>query len=157
MGLKVGLSKGSSPPENLTDPTQTDRFWAGLKIFGLGFGPKSQVIFGFGSVLGPINVLLQPKFFCWRKTLPFVVLSSAESRRSEYPSESSWVEDQESSEGKGNVVALIGVLDFQAVEAGQGSIGSEITVAFPDLYVSEGAILLMKRITELSKWKEISM
>ena len=53
--------------------------------------------------------------------------------------------------------ALIGALDFQAVEAGQGSIDSEITVAFPNLYVSEGAILLMKGITELLKWKEISM
>ena len=51
------------------------------------------------------------------------------------------VEDQESPGG--NVVALvavaeeeealIGALDFQAVEAGQGSIGSEISVAFPDL------------------------
>jgi len=29
--------------------------------------------------------------------------------------------------------ALIGALDFQAVEAGQGSIGSEISVTFPDL------------------------
>ena len=28
---------------------------------------------------------------------------------------------------------MIGALDFQAVEAGQGSIGLEITVAFPDL------------------------
>nr|POF27204.1 glutamate dehydrogenase 1 [Quercus suber] len=60
---------------------------------------------------------------------------------SEYPSESSWVKDQESSGG--NVVALVAVieeeealidaLDFQAVEAGQGSIGSKITIAFPDL------------------------
>ena len=53
--------------------------------------------------------------------------------------------------------ALIGALDFQAVEAGQGSIGLEITVVFPDLYVSEGAIFPMKGIMELSKWKEISM
>ena len=28
---------------------------------------------------------------------------------------------------------LIGMLDFQVVEAGQGSIGLEITVAFPNL------------------------
>ena len=35
--------------------------------------------------------------------------------------------------------ALIGALDFQAVEAGQGSIGSEITVAFPDLVRVEGS------------------
>ena len=35
--------------------------------------------------------------------------------------------------------ALIGALDFQAIEASQGSIGSEITVAFPDLVRVEGS------------------
>ena len=70
-------------------------------------------------------------------TFWFVMTSSAE-LRSEYPSESSRVEDQESSEG--NVVALVAVveeeaalisaLDFQAVEANQGRIGSKITVRF---------------------------
>ena len=35
--------------------------------------------------------------------------------------------------------ALIGALDFQAVEVGQGSIGLEITVAFPDLVRVEGS------------------
>ena len=35
--------------------------------------------------------------------------------------------------------ALIGALDFQAVESGQGSIGSEITVVFPDLVRVEGS------------------
>ena len=103
-------------------------------------------------------------YFFGKETLLFVVLSSAESR-SEYPSESSWVEDQESSEG--NIVALvvvieeeealIGVLDFQAIEANQGSIDSKITIAFPDLVWVGGAILPTKEITELSKWKEISM
>ena len=58
--------------------------------------------------------------------------------RSEYPSESTRVEDQENS--RGNVVALvavaeeeaalIGALDFQAVEAGQGRISLEIIVRF---------------------------
>ena len=72
--------------------------------------------------------------------------------RSEYPSESTRVEDQESS--RGNVVALvavaeeeaalIGMLDFQAVEADQGHIGLEITVRFQILYVLEGAILPTK-------------
>ena len=62
------------------------------------------------------------------------------------------IEDQESPGG--NVVALvavaeeeaalIGALDFQAVEADQGRIGSEITVRFQILYVSEGAILPTK-------------
>ena len=53
--------------------------------------------------------------------------------------------------------ALIGVLDFQAIEANQGSIDSKITIAFPDLVWVGGAILPTKGITELSKWKEISM
>ena len=79
-------------------------------------------------------------------------MTSSTESRSEYPLESSWVEDQESFEG--NVVALvtvaeeeatlIGALDFQAVEASQGYIGSEITVRFQILYVSEGAILPTK-------------
>ena len=79
-------------------------------------------------------------------------MTSLAELRSEYPSESLRVEDQESSGG--NVVALvavveeeatlIGALDFQAVEASQGYIGSEITVRFQILYVSEGAIFPMK-------------
>ena len=65
-------------------------------------------------------------------------MTSLAELRSEYPSESLRVEDQESSGG--NVVALVAVveeeaalinaLDFQAVEADQGHIGSEITVRF---------------------------
>ena len=65
-------------------------------------------------------------------------MTSSAELRSEYPSESLRVEDQESS--RGNVVALVAVveeeaalintLDFQAVEADQGHIGSEITVRF---------------------------
>ena len=40
--------------------------------------------------------------------------------------------------------ALIGALDFQAIEAGQGRIDSEIAVCFQILYMSEGAILPAK-------------
>ena len=34
--VPLGVSNGPGPPENLTDPTQPERFWAGLRIFGEG-------------------------------------------------------------------------------------------------------------------------
>ena len=68
----VGLSKGPDPPDN---PTRTERFWTGLKIFGLGFRSKFRVIFGFGSVSGLLymqilNPILKKKkkknpTLCW--------------------------------------------------------------------------------------------
>ena len=43
--LGLGLSEGPDPPENPTDPTRTERFWAGLKIFGSGFGSASGLLY----------------------------------------------------------------------------------------------------------------
>ena len=69
--LQVGVSNGPGPPENPTGPTRPERFWAGLSIFGSGFGSYFWVIFGFGSVSGrasgPIYTLVEPDFFFWKK------------------------------------------------------------------------------------------
>ena len=48
--IYVGRTEqGPGPPEN---PTRTERFWMGLRIFGSGFGSHFRVRVGFGSGVG---------------------------------------------------------------------------------------------------------
>ena len=56
--MEIGLSNGPGPPENPVNPTRPDRFWAGLRIFGLGFGSYFQVIFGFESASSHLYILV---------------------------------------------------------------------------------------------------
>ena len=64
LGLSLGVSNGPNPPGNPIEPTQPERFWAGLRIFGLGFGSYFRVESGVGSYK---NSSLNPIFFFWKK------------------------------------------------------------------------------------------
>ena len=105
-----GTQPTRKPDSTQLDPTGFGRVWEySGQVLALNFG-----LF-LGSGRCPVGIESYKYttstrffFFWWKKTLLFVVLSSAKSR-SEYPSESSWVKDQESSWG--NVVALVAIAE----------------------------------------------
>ena len=66
-----GLPKNPTPP----DPTRPDRVWAGLRIFGSGFGSSLRVSFRFKSVSGHISTLVWTQFFSF-ETIPTLLLFS---------------------------------------------------------------------------------
>ena len=69
--MEIGLSNGPGPPENPAHPTRPDRFWAGLRIFGLDFGSYFQVIFGFESASSDLYILVWTRFFLLKKKKPY--------------------------------------------------------------------------------------
>ena len=70
------MSNGLGSHENPTDPTWLDMFWAGLRIFGLGFGlflGSGRYRVDFGSLIySSLNPIF---FFFWQKPYSYKGLS----------------------------------------------------------------------------------